>query len=138
VTYAVAQALQAAVYQRLIAHAPLAALVGANVYDAVPPGLLPPLYVALGPETARDRSDQTGRGAEHDFTVSVVTETSGFSTAKAAAAAVSDALCDAALTLSRGRLVALRFLRAQASRQGSGETRQINLTFRARVEDAGL
>lgn len=132
-TYAVAQALQAAVYGRLAAHAPLAAVVGPHVYDAVPPGLLPPLYVALGPETARDRSDGTGRGAEHDFAVTVVADTAGFAQAKAAASAISDALLGPVPTLARGRVVALRFLRATAARRG--EARQIDLFFRARVED---
>ena len=57
------------------------------------------------------------------------------SSPKAAAAAVSDALVDADLPLTRGHLVSLRFLRAQAARKGPGDTRQIDLTFRARVED---
>ncbi len=134
-TYAIAQPLQAAIFQRLTSHAALTALVGPHVYDQVPPGLLPALYVALGPEQARDRSDQTGRGTEHDVIVSVVTDGAGFSAAKAAAAAVSDALLGRMPPLAQGRLVSLRFLRAQASRKGNGETRQIDLTFRARVED---
>jgi len=135
-SYGVAPALQAAVYQRLAADAALAALVGPAIYDALPPGILPPLYVVIGPEVVRDRSDMTGHGAEHDFTVSVVTEAAGFASAKAAAAAVSDALVDAPLTLSRGQLVGLAFWRAQAARVGAGDQRQINLTFRARVDDA--
>ena len=134
-TYAIAQPLQAAIYQRLTSDEALGSLVGGHVYDQVPPGLLPTLYVALGPEQARDRSDQTGRGTEHDVVVSVVTDGAGFSAAKAAAAAVSDALLGPTLTLTRGRLVSLRFLRAQAARKGAGDTRQIDLTFRARVED---
>lgn len=135
-SYGVAPALQAAVYQRLAADTALAALVGPAIYDALPPGILPPLYVVIGPEVVRDRSDMTGNGAEHDFTVSVVTEAAGFASAKAAAAAVSDALIDAPLTLSRGHLVGLAFWRAQAARVGAGDQRQINLTFRARVDDA--
>lgn len=133
-TYALAPALQAAVFARLAAHAPLAALVGPHVYDSLPPGTVPPLYVALGPEVARDRSDATDRGAEHDLAVAVVSEAQGFAQAKAAAAAVCDALLDADLALGRGRLVLLRFLRAQAARP-SGGARRIDLTFRARVED---
>jgi len=134
-SYGVALALQIAVFQRLTAHAPLTTLVGSAIYDAPPTGILPAIYVALGPETARDRSDKTGRGAEHEFTISVVTEASGFATAKAAAAEVSDALVDAPLTLSRGHLVALNFFRAVAARIGTGDQRQIDLIFRARVED---
>jgi hypothetical protein len=134
-SYGVGAALQMAVYQRLVAWAPLTALVGAAVYDAIPAGPLPAIYVALGPELARDKSDQTGRGAEHEFTVAVVTDTAGFQPAKAAAAAISDALVDADLVLTRGKLVSLNFYRAQAARTGTGDGRQINLTFRARVAD---
>jgi hypothetical protein len=53
--------------------------------------------------------------------------------AKDAAAAVVDALDGAPLTLSRGRIVFLRFDRARADRKG--RDRQIDLRFRARVED---
>lgn len=136
-TYALAGALQAALHGRLSADPALTALVGPHVHDALPPGPVPPLYVALGPETVRDRSDGTGRGADHDFSIVVATEAHGFARAKAAASAVCDALLRAPLTLSRGRVVALHFLRAQARRAGpAGERREIALVFRARVEDA--
>jgi hypothetical protein len=134
-SYGVAQALQAAVYQRLSSSPALAGVVGSAIFDALPGGILPPIYVTLGPEAARDRSDKDGRAAEHDFTVSVVTETAGFASAKAAAAAISDALIDAELTLTRGTLIYLNFLRATAARIGTGDQRQINLIFRARVDD---
>ena len=135
-TYALAAPLQAAVFGRLAAHAPLAALVGTAIHDALPPGPLPSLYVALGPEAARDRSDQSGRGAEHDLVLSVVSDAAGFASAKAVAAAVCDALLAPGLALSRGRLVLLTFVRARAARDGAA--RRVDLTFRARVEDAGL
>ncbi len=134
-SYGVAAALQAAVYQRLVASVALTGLVGTAIYDALPSGILPPLYVALGPEIARDASDVTGRGAEHEFTISVVTDTAGFASAKTAAAAVSDALVDAPLVLTRGKLIYLNFARAVAARVGTGGVRQISLTFKARVED---
>lgn len=134
-SYAVTAALQAAVYQRLAGDANLAALVGTAIYDALPAGQLPQTYVTLGPERARDRSDGSGGGAWHDMVVSVVTDGAGFQDAKAAAAAVNDALVGADLTLSRGRLVALDFHRARARRAGTGALRRIDLTFRARVED---
>jgi hypothetical protein len=134
-TYAIASALQAAVYGRLITDAALGALVGAAIYDEVPPGVLPSLYVSLGPETVRDRSDQTGRGAEHEFTVAVVTDLAGFATAKSTAGAVSDALIDAPLQLARGSLVSLYFHRASAQRSAGTDQREIRLIFRARVED---
>jgi hypothetical protein len=135
-SYGAAAALQAAVYARLSGDAALTALVGAAVFDAAPGGPVPPIYVALGPEVVRDRSDATSAGAEHEFTISVVTETAGFQAAKQAAGAVSDALVDAPLTLARGHLVRLDFWRAEAARVGSGTLRRITLTFRAFVSDS--
>lgn len=134
-SYAMSAALQAAVYAHLQADPGLQALVGAAVYDAAPPGPAPELYVTLGPEDARDRSAADKGGARHDFVVSVVSDAAGFQTAKQAAGAVSDALAGAALTLTRGRLIGLHFLRARAIRIESGAKRQIDLRFRAHVED---
>lgn len=134
-SYGVSAALQAAVYQRLMADSAIDALVGSAIHDAVPPGTVTGTYISLGPEDARDRSDMTGQGAEHDFVVSVVTDAAGFQTAKAVAAAISDALVDATLILSRGRLVGLWFLKARARRVEDGDVRRIDLSFRARVEE---
>lgn len=134
-SYGSTAALQAAVYQHLIADPAVSTLVGGAIYDALPSGILPGLYVTLGPEIVRDRSDKTGGGAIYDFSVSVVTESAGFAAAKDVAAAISDALVDASLTLSRGVLVSLHFYRATAARVETGDTRQINLVFRARVDD---
>ncbi|WP_039019189.1 DUF3168 domain-containing protein [Halocynthiibacter namhaensis] len=135
-SYGVASALQSAVYQRLAANSDLAFLVGTAIYDTVPAGVIPATYVSLGPEDVRDRSDQTGAGALHFVTVSVVTDEAGFQTAKDVAAVVSDALIDAELILARGKLIYMRFDRATARRVGVGETRRIDIRFRARVEDS--
>ena len=134
-SYVLAAPLQAAVYQALIADAALGALVGSAIYDAIPAGSLPPLYVSLGAETVQDASDVTGNGAVHQFTVSVITDTPGFATAKQVAAAISAVLHDADLTLSQGRLVSMTFERASAGRIEGGTGRQIDLRFRARVEE---
>ncbi len=134
-SYAISSALQAAVYQKLTGDAALGALIGAHIYDAIPSGALPSLYVTLGPEVAKDQSDKTGAAAVHDFTVSVVTDAAGFSAAKDVAAAISDALVDADLALSRGVLVSLHFAKAAAIRIGTGNLRQINMIFRAHVAD---
>lgn len=134
-SYGAASALQEAVFARLVADATLAGLVGGAIYDAPPTGELPVTYVSLGAEDVRDRSDMTGRGARHDFIISVISDAAGFAQAKAAASAVSDALVDAPLTLARGHLVSLNFLRATARRVDTGRTRRIDLRFRARVED---
>lgn len=54
-------------------------------------------------------------------------------TAKTVAGEVSDALVDAPLSLARGSLVGLSFVRAAAKRLDSGDARRIDLTFKARV-----
>ena len=134
-SYGASAALQAAVFRQLQGDAALGALVGANVFDAAPPGAVPELYVSLGAEEVRDRSDKSGPGAVHLLVVSVVTGLAGFRAAKEAAVAVCDALQDAPLVLVRGRLVSLRFDRARARRERDGQTRRIDLRFVARVED---
>lgn len=134
-SYGGAAALQSAVFQRLMADTALNGLVNNAIYDSVPPGTVTGTYVSIGPEDARDASDQVGRGAFHEFVVSVVTDEAGFQVAKAVAAAISDALTGAALILARGRLVGLWFLRARARRVEDADVRRIDLTFRARIED---
>ncbi|MEZ5779860.1 MAG: DUF3168 domain-containing protein [Paracoccaceae bacterium] len=133
-SYGSAAALQAAVYQCLRADSGLDALVSGAIYDSVPPGTTTGTYVSLGPEDVRDASDQVGRGAVHEFTVSVVTDQAGFQNAKAVAGAVSDALTGASLSLDRGRVAGLWFLAARARRVEKADIRRIDLTFRARVE----
>ncbi|MFT5630197.1 MAG: hypothetical protein ACI82I_002402 [Gammaproteobacteria bacterium] len=134
-SYGVSAALQEAIYQHLYNDPDVVTAVGTNVFDALPSGVLPSLYVVLGPEVVKDQSDKTGAGALHELVVSVVTDGAGFAQAKIAVAAVSDALIDADLTLSRGALISLQFYKATAARVGTGDTRQINLIFRARVAD---
>jgi hypothetical protein len=134
-SYAVSGALQSAVFAALSGDVALASLVGTAIYDAVPAGTVPDIYVRLGSETVREAGDGSGAGAVHFLTVSVITTNPGFATAKAAATAVSDALQDAELTLTRGTLVSLRFERATARRIDAASARQIDLRFRARVSD---
>ncbi len=129
-SYGAAAALQSAVYQALVA---FPALAGVAIHDAVPPGVTG-TFVLIGPEEARDQSDKSGAGAEHQMAISVITDATGFLSIKTVAAAISDALIGAPLTLSRGELVSLFFVRASARRISEGETRRIDLTFRARVE----
>jgi len=130
-SYAAAAALQAAVYGRLTG---FAGLTGVAVLDAAPPGVGPETFVLIGPEVVNDRSDKTGAGADHLFSVAVISKASGFRTAKGVAGAVSEALVGAALTLTTGRLVYLAFVQARARRLGDGDVRRIDMTFRARVE----
>jgi len=109
-------------------------LAGVSVVDAMPPGTAPGSFVLIGPEQVVDQSDKTGGGAEHRFEVAVISDASGFVSAKTLAGAVSEALVDADLTLTTGRLVSIGFLRATARRLDGGALRRIDMTFRARIE----
>ncbi|KPD12409.1 DUF3168 domain-containing protein [Phaeobacter sp. 11ANDIMAR09] len=134
-TYALAAALQQSVFNHLSADPAVISALGSDLFDALPTGSLPQIYAVLGAEEALDRSDASGPGARHRFTVSVFTSAAGFVAAKEAAASICDALIDAPLSLSRGRLVGLWFERASAQRLDDGG-RSISLLFAARLEDS--
>ena len=106
-SYGVSAALQSAVYQAMVADPDISALVGSHIFDALPSGTLPDTYISLGPEIVQDRSDMTGVGADHSFTISVVSVVSGFASTKVVAGAVCDLLHQADLTLDRGALVSM-------------------------------
>lgn len=134
-SFAISGALQKAVYAALMQDAELQSVVAGAIFDGVPQGQKPEIYVSLGPETVKSRSDASAGGAVHDFVISVVSEGGGFAGLKQVAGFVSESLSGADLALERGVLVYLRFLKAAAKRiRGSGG-RQIDLTFRARVDD---
>ncbi|MBM3606220.1 MAG: DUF3168 domain-containing protein [Alphaproteobacteria bacterium] len=136
-SYQAGAALQAAIYQRLRSDAALTNLVGDAIFDAMPVDSPSGVFVALGPEEVRDASDATARGSRHDFIISVMSGNdpgAGFAMVKAAAAAVSDALEQGGLVLTRGHLAGLWFLRASARRMKNGAARQVDLTFRARID----
>lgn len=132
-SYTAAADLQEAVFRHLQADPELSAL-GAPIHDAPPPGTPRGTYVVLGPEDVIDRSDTSGPGAEHRFSVAVVSDAAGFATAKRVAGRVSDLLADPPLTLGTGRLVGLWFQEAQARRIEGGKGRRVELRFRARIE----
>ena len=134
-SYAMAVAVQTAIFQALRDDADLAALVGAAIYDELPKGALPSIYVTLGPETVEDRSDVTGAGSLHRLTLSVVSDAAGFAQAKTVGGVISDVLARP-MALDRGQMVYLNFERAVAQRSGSaGKRRRVDLRFRARVDD---
>jgi hypothetical protein len=135
-TYAVSAALQKALFEHLSSDPALSGLVGSAIFDAVPAGALPETFVSLGSEQVRDASDKTGDGALHRIQVTVRTQKPGFAGAKTIAVAISDALHNADLSLERGRLVYLRFVRADARRVDQSAGREIRMQFSARVEDA--
>jgi hypothetical protein len=105
------------------------------VVEALPKGRGNGTFIVIGPEDVIDQSDKTGQGAEHRFSVSVISDSAGFLAAKAVAVVVSDSLIGAPLVLARGRLSGLWFLKAVARRLEDGKARRIDLTFLARVEE---
>lgn len=130
-TYGAAAALQSAVFG-LLSGSP--ALAGVPVVDAPLPGSGFGTFILIGPEDAFDQSDKSGAGAEHRFLVSVISDASGFMAAKTLAAAVCQVLVDARPPLATGRVVGIRFLKASAKRLDDGNTRRVDMTFRARIE----
>ena len=132
-SYASGAALQGAIWQILNDDAALGALVS-GVFDAPPPGTPQGTWVILGEEEATDRGDATGPGAEHKLTVSVVSDATGFLTAKQAAARISDLLTWTTPALTEGRVVAIWFHDARARRLEGGTLRRLDLRFRARIE----
>ena len=130
-SYRAAAALQSAIYTRLAGYP---ALAGVAIVDAIPPGTAPANFVLIGPEVVTDQSDKTGAGAEHRFDISVISDATGFLTAKGIAGSVSAALEGAALTLTLGRVVSISFTRAVARRLDEGTSRRIDMVFRARIE----
>ncbi|MEM9579973.1 MAG: DUF3168 domain-containing protein [Pseudomonadota bacterium] len=126
-------ALQTAIYSRLAGDAPLATLVGAHVYDAVPAGPLPDIYVLIGEEAVKDASDKLAQGALHDVKISVISSVDSFLALKEAAAAITSAMDAPVLTLSRGAVAGLWFRGAQSKRNAAGQ-RRIDLSFRVRVD----
>jgi len=133
-SYGISAALQAAVFTAISGDAAVVALVGTAVFDAPPvsPGTT---YILLGEDVAKDRSSGSHKGATLDFEVNIISDVAGFSTAKTVAAAVCDVLIDADMTLSRGALVNLKFLKSRARRGVSPEQRRIGLVFRAILDD---
>ncbi len=133
-SYAMSAAMQEAVFNALSGDVVLGALIGTAIYDA-PPVPADQTYILLGADVAKDRSSGTHKGATLDFEVNVMSDVHGFETAKLVAAAICDVLIDADLTLSRGSLVNMKFLKSRARRGVSPEQRRIALVFRAILDD---
>lgn len=131
-SYALAGALQAAVFAALDGDAELAGLVG-GVFDAIPDGA-PDLYVALGPERVTAIPDTSGQGAAHMFRISVVTTREGYSAAKEAGGRVCQVLEGKVLPMAQGRVIDLHFKQGDAKRDRREGTRRVDLEFRARTE----
>lgn len=132
-SYTLSDALQMAVFQALSQDAELISLVSGAVFDALPAGVVPQLYVTLGPERVRDRSDVLAHAALHEFAVSVISDEPGFLSAKRAASRISEVLAGGNLSLNRGRMVRMDFYKANARQRA--DQREVEIWFRAFLED---
>ncbi|WP_439542643.1 DUF3168 domain-containing protein [Hyphomicrobium sp.] len=126
--------LQKAIYARLVADAPLLALLGgARVYDSMPRGAAFP-YVSFGPSTTRDWSTGTEAGSEHAVTLRVWSKAGGEKAVHLVLEAIRVALHDVPLTLTGHRLVSLRHELSDSARASDGEIYAGVARFRAVTE----
>lgn len=139
-TYAISWPLQQGIYSLVCGDPTCQSTIGTRVFDAVPleadGGTADDVYMTFGDEEVQDWSSGSTNGAIHTVTVSVHAPRHGFSDAKQAAAAISDAILSGALTLTRGTVVNVRFVDGRTTRREADGLRQIDLRFRITVQDS--
>jgi len=129
-----AQALQKAIFSRLSGDATLAALVGADgICDRLLSRAAGPRVVVAAIDSA-DRSTASEAGEEHVVTLDIWSEAAGHREAQAIAAAVRDALHDAALALDGHHLVLLLHRDTRLARDGGTRFHRAGMRFRAVTE----
>ena len=127
-----ALALQTAMRDALLAHAPLLALLGGgHVFDEVPRGEQEPFVAFAGIET-RDWSVQGQKGHEHFVSLEVKTRSRSRKAAEEIVGEIELALDDAALALPGHALVNLRLAFSAVAR--SNEFFGAVVRFRAATE----
>ena len=138
-TYAISWPLQEGIYSLVCNDPACSSTLGARVFDAVPlqadSGMPEEVYMTFGDEDVQDWSTGSTNGAIHTITVSVHAPRHGFSDAKQAAAAISDAILSGGLVLTRGSVVNVRFVDGRTVRRESDSVRRIDLRFRITVQD---
>lgn len=127
-------ALQEAMRQALLAHAPLTLLLGgAHVFEETPRGGNAS-DVNLGPIETRDWSTTTAKAHEHFVTLQVRTNFRSRKLAQDIVDEIESALDNAALTLTGHRLVSLRLIFWSVTRDKSGDSFGATVRFRAATE----
>jgi hypothetical protein len=129
-----AAALQKAMRTALLAHAPLTAMIGTKLFDAVPQGTAPP-YVVFDRIETRDWSTKDSRGFEHIVTLHVWSAREGKREAYEIIAALDEALDNQALTLDGHRLVSLSSVFWTALRTPDGRHHHGIMRLRATTEE---
>lgn len=127
-------ALQKAMRAALVAHAPLTAMIGTKVFDAVPQGTEPP-YVVFDRIETRDWSTKDKRGFEHMVTLHVWSGREGKAEAYQIIAALDEALDNQALALDGYHLVSLSSVFWTALRTPDGRFHHGILRLRATTEE---
>lgn len=128
-------ALQKAIYVAMTSNTELVALANGQIFDAPISGTLPEVFVQLGEEKQTDISSATSEAARFDLTIRVSSSAAGFSSAKIIATQICETLNDQPLLLESGRLRFLRCTRSQARFLGSTRRRNIDLNFRAYIDE---
>jgi hypothetical protein len=127
-------ALQKALHARLVADAPLLALLGAaRIYDDVPRSPTFP-YITYGASVIRDWSTGSDDAHEHVVSLHVWSRGAGRKPVFEILGAVEAALDQQALTLDSHRLINLRHEFSDVRRDGDGETWHGVLRLRAVTE----
>jgi hypothetical protein len=128
------QALQEAMRNALLAHAPLKLLLGgAHVHDEMPRGASTS-YVSFEVIETRDWSVADAKAHEHFVTLGVKTNNRGRTLAQDILEEIESVLDNAALSLAGHRLVNLRLIFWSVARARNSETFGATLRFRAATE----
>ena len=122
-------AVQAGVFAQISADPEIKALIGTHIFDGVPPGVVPDLYLLIGPELVIDKSDFTQSGSEHQLLISALSQGHGFKEAKRLAGVVVNALHAKPPNLDNGRVVFVHFSKANAWRDPQLDARRVDVTF---------
>ncbi len=127
-------ALQTAMRNALLAHAPLMQLLGgAHVYEEMPRGAVA-AYVSFESIETRDWSVADAKAHEHFVSLSVRTNNRSRRLAQDILEAIESALDNASLMLAGHRLVNLRLTFWTVAREKNGENFGASLRFRAATE----
>lgn len=138
-TYALSWPLQQGLYDLMCNDPTCAEAVGPRIFDAAPApdgsGLSDDVYVTFGDEDVSDWSSGSTRGAVHLVRISVYAPRRGFGDAKQAASAISDAILNGSIPVTRGTVVNARFVDARTRREEDDSLRRIDLRFRITIQD---
>jgi hypothetical protein len=125
--------LQRTIVARLKADAPLAAIIGARVYDQPPATPMFP-YITLGEDHTLPDRGQGYDGSDVSLTIHAWSKGTGFPEAKRMIEAIRASLTDAPLALTGHRLVNIEFEDSRVLRDPDPAITHGVITFLARTE----